>query len=146
MPTIRLPIKCSTARECANAVDATINAGFDGFDKVMTLVFLNRWSIRILKFLWKYLWIPVTVVVSFVIGTITLGTILEILLGYGHQLAPAHPEILMEGGIIGIPIGLFLAAIGIGYLKLECLHDTQKDPATLEMEENEDLVRRAMVR
>jgi hypothetical protein len=142
MPTIRLPIKCSTAKKCDGAIEAVLNKVFDILDAIFNFAVENRvvkWGI--------FAAIGLIIIIGgstilYWIGGLIFGSVIGMFTGHGHEMLNADSWYFVYGGYIGIVVGWFLVAYTMGFLKFECIDNGPKDPETTEMEENAALVNR----
>lgn len=142
MPTIRLPIKCSTAKKCDNAIDAAFNWASDAMDGLLNFVIKTspiKWAI--LGTVGLLILAAVSAVLYF-FGGIVFGSFIGMVTGHGREMISSESWYFAWGGYIGIPVGWFLLLYSTGYLKFKCIDNGPKDPATAEMDENAALVNR----
>jgi len=139
MPTIRLPIKCSTAKKCDNALDAAINGAFnlmDGAFNFCAETKVIRWGIIL----------AVGAVVAYFVslifywfGGIIVGSAIATITGSGKGTISPDDWFFVWGGYIAVPLGWLLIGYASGFLKFECIKEPE---SRSEAEENAALVDR----
>lgn len=141
MPTIRLPIKCSTAKKCDGAIETVLNGFFDIMDATMNFCAET-------KVIRGGIILAVGAIVAFVVslifywfGGVLIGSFISIITGSGEKTISQDDWFFVWGGYIGVPLGWLMLGYGTGFLKFECLKDPEPQTETEESAALVDRVR-----